>query len=85
MSLLCEKCSLGHEKLDVYRLAIGYVAWVFEKIRESIKNDFDPDSDPDQSYATCILNWKITIEYCIHSDQRGSLHTYLFSMRSLCL
>ncbi|BBO87755.1 four helix bundle protein [Desulfosarcina ovata] len=23
--------SLGHEKLDVYRLAIGYVAWVFEK------------------------------------------------------
>ena len=23
--------SLGHEKLDVYRLAIGYVAWVYEK------------------------------------------------------
>ncbi len=22
---------LGHEKLDVYRIAIGYVAWVFEK------------------------------------------------------
>jgi four helix bundle protein len=22
--------ALGHEKLDVYRLAIGYVAWVFE-------------------------------------------------------
>ncbi len=22
---------LGHEKLDVYRLAIGYVAWVYEK------------------------------------------------------
>ena len=22
--------SLGHEKLDVYRLAIGYVAWVYE-------------------------------------------------------
>ena len=22
---------LGHEKLDVYRLAIGYVAWTFEK------------------------------------------------------
>jgi four helix bundle protein len=22
---------LGHEKLDVYRLSIGYVAWVFEK------------------------------------------------------
>ena len=25
-----EKMVLGHEKLDVYRLAIGYVAWVFE-------------------------------------------------------
>jgi four helix bundle protein len=23
--------SLGHEKLDVYRLAIAYVAWVYEK------------------------------------------------------
>ena len=23
--------ALGHEKLDVYRLAIGYVAWVYEK------------------------------------------------------
>ena len=22
---------LGHEKLDVYRLAIGYVAWVYER------------------------------------------------------
>ncbi len=22
---------LGHEKIDVYRLAIGYVAWVYEK------------------------------------------------------
>ncbi len=46
---------LGHEKLDVYRLAIGYVAWVFEKSGESIKNNFDPDpdpdSDPDLSYA----------------------------------
>ena len=23
--------SLGHEKLDVYRLAIGYAAWGYEK------------------------------------------------------
>ncbi|MDD4018141.1 MAG: four helix bundle protein [Kiritimatiellae bacterium] len=23
--------ALGHEKLDVYRLAISYVAWVYEK------------------------------------------------------
>lgn len=23
--------ALGHEKLDVYRLSIGYVAWVYEK------------------------------------------------------
>lgn len=22
---------LGHEKLDVYRLSIGYVAWVYQK------------------------------------------------------
>jgi len=26
-----EKMVLGHEKLDVYRLAIGYLAWAFEK------------------------------------------------------
>jgi hypothetical protein len=25
---------LGHERLDVYRLAIGYVAWVFEKAHD---------------------------------------------------
>jgi len=25
------KNGFRHEKLDVYRLAIGYVAWVFEK------------------------------------------------------
>ena len=31
---------LGHEKLDVYRLSIGYVAWV-------CGNDLDSDSDPD--------------------------------------
>jgi four helix bundle protein len=24
--------ALGHERLDVYRLAIGYVAWVYEKV-----------------------------------------------------
>ncbi len=35
---------LGHEKLDVYRLSIGYVAWVYEKA-DSV--DFDPDSDTD--------------------------------------
>lgn len=23
--------TLGHETLDVYRLSIGYVAWVYEK------------------------------------------------------
>jgi len=25
--------TLGHEKLDVYRLSIDYVAWVFEKAK----------------------------------------------------
>jgi four helix bundle protein len=25
--------SFGHEKLDVYRLSIGYVAWVYEKAK----------------------------------------------------
>jgi len=24
--------TLGHERLDVYRLSIGYVAWVYEKV-----------------------------------------------------
>ena len=28
---------LGHEKLDVYRLSIGYVAWVYEKARTFVK------------------------------------------------
>jgi hypothetical protein len=32
--------ALGHEKLDVYRLSIGYVAWVYG-------NDLDSDSDSD--------------------------------------
>ena len=27
---------LGHEQLDVYRLSIGYVAWVYEKV-DSLK------------------------------------------------
>ncbi|MDY6823296.1 MAG: hypothetical protein SWH68_05785 [Thermodesulfobacteriota bacterium] len=55
--------ALGHEKLDVYRLSIGYVAWVYEmaatlsrlggrgyQIREdqaAYSVDFDPDSDFD--------------------------------------
>jgi hypothetical protein len=26
-----EEMTLGHEKLDVYRLPIDYVAWVYEK------------------------------------------------------
>ena len=26
--------TLGHERLDVYRLSIGYVAWVYEKAKE---------------------------------------------------
>jgi hypothetical protein len=30
----------GHEKLDVYRAAIEYVAWVYSV-------DIDPDSDTD--------------------------------------
>ena len=56
--------SLGHEKLDVYRLSINYVAWVFvqadellfRKSRERtvIKDcDFDSDSDPDYDHS-CV-------------------------------
>ena len=26
--------TLGHEKLDVYRLSTGYVAWVYKKVKE---------------------------------------------------
>ena len=37
---------LGHEKLDVYRLAIDYVA-EDSVTYEGTKNDFDPDSDSD--------------------------------------
>jgi hypothetical protein len=48
--------TLGHEKLDVYRLAIGYVAWVFDAREESpayridfdSDSDFDPDGTPSQ-------------------------------------
>jgi hypothetical protein len=32
----------GHEKMDVYRAAIEYVAWVY-----SVDIDPDSDSDPD--------------------------------------
>ncbi len=48
--------TLGHEKLDAYRLSIEYVAWVFEIDLGSILEcaahgragiDFDPDSDSD--------------------------------------
>ncbi len=48
--------TLGHEKLDVYRLSIEYVAWVYEIARGSVLEcashgragiDFDPDSDFD--------------------------------------
>jgi hypothetical protein len=28
--------TLGHEKLDVYRLSIGYVAWVYEEVETLI-------------------------------------------------
>ena len=27
--------TLGHEKMDVYGLSIGYVAWVYEKTAEA--------------------------------------------------
>ena len=36
--------TLGHEKLDVYRLSIGYVAWVYEAAYAA---GFDPDTDSD--------------------------------------
>ena len=35
---------LGHEKLDVYRLSIGYVAWVYEKA-ESLTGIHRPARD----------------------------------------
>ena len=43
---------LGHEKLDVYRLSIGYVAWVYEKAENSVPygtkpEKVDPDPGPD--------------------------------------
>ena len=34
--------ALGHEKLDVYRLSIAYVAWGYGNNLDS-----DPDSDSD--------------------------------------
>ncbi len=48
--------TLGHEKLDAYRLSIEYVAGVYEITRGSVLEcaahgragiDFDPDSDSD--------------------------------------
>ena len=38
---------LEPEKLDVYRLAIGYVAWVYEKADGLTGNPVDPDPDSD--------------------------------------
>jgi hypothetical protein len=37
--------ALVHEKLDVYRLSIGCVAWVYENREDGL--DPDPDSDLD--------------------------------------
>jgi len=45
---------LGHEGLDVYRLAIEYVAWVYGKaetlsgIHRVAQTDFDPDETKSQ-------------------------------------
>ena len=36
--------TIGHEKLDVYRLAIGYVAWVYEKT-PNLRGIFRPARD----------------------------------------
>ena len=41
---------LGHEKLDVYRLSIGYVAWVYGSREDDL--DSDPDSDSDLERKT---------------------------------
>ena len=30
---------LGHEKLDVYRLSIGYVAWVWRRVPQPIEQN----------------------------------------------
>ena len=30
--------TLGHEKLDVYQLSIGYVAWVYKKVENTSLN-----------------------------------------------
>jgi hypothetical protein len=39
--------ALGHERLDVYRFAIGYVAWVYHE--NPIGPDPDGDSDLDET------------------------------------
>ena len=33
--------TLGHEKLDVYRLSIGYVAWVYDKAEADRRRYFE--------------------------------------------
>jgi hypothetical protein len=40
--------ALGHEKLDVYRLSIGYATWVYEKADNA---DFDPEERKSQANA----------------------------------
>ena len=37
----------GHEKLDVYRLSIGYVAWGYGSREDDLDSDPDPDSGGD--------------------------------------
>ena len=41
--------ALGHEKLDVYRLAISYLVWVYESEEDCAEETerVDPDSDID--------------------------------------
>ena len=58
---------LGHEKLDVYRLSIGYVAWVYKKCATLSKKSWDFTEA--QNSIPIPIPIAISIRY---SPQRGA-------------
>ena len=60
--------TLGHEKLDVYRLSIGYVAWVYEKA-EGLTAVHRPARD---QWLRASQSIPIAIAISIWRDKTGS-------------
>jgi len=66
----------GHEKLDVYRLAIGYVAWVFEhseKLNGARRHARDPWLRASQSIPLNIAEENESRERKVELDRMAAM------------